>query len=541
MLEREQIIARLGQPWDVIVIGGGITGAGVLREAAGRGLRCLLLEQRDFAWGTSSRSGKLVHGGLRYLKQGQVKTTWHSVRERDKLLRDRAGLVEPVGFLVPTYRDRPLDPFLIGAGLTIYDLMAGRRSRRRYKPGEIALITPGLNNQGLTGGLWYLDARTDDARLVLRVILEGVELGGTALNYARVVKLLQNAAGYVRGAAVKDMVSGREIEVAGQVVVNAAGIWSGEIGARVCKTPVLRPLRGSHLVFPRWRFPLAQAVSFPHPEDSRPVYLLPWEGATLLGTTDIDHQLALEREPFISCAEGRYLLAGVRKMFPSLNLTASDVLSTFSGVRPVVGTGQKDPSKESRDHVVRAEKGLVTVTGGKLTTFRLLARDALAQAGKWLKSAPGIPPAQGPGKSLNQDLALLAEQLGGKRALRLAGRYGRAALPLARDAAAGELDPVPGTETMWAELGWAARHEGVVHLEDLLLRRVRLGNVTVEGGSPLLGQLRRVAQLALGWDDAKWQAEVRQYLKLWDQAYSPRLISLTAAKTPASKGGVKRR
>ena len=525
MQNREQILARLSKPWDVVVIGGGITGAGVLREAAGRGLRCLLLEQRDFAWGTSSRSGKLVHGGLRYLKQGQIKTTWHSVREREKLLRDCAGLVEPLGFFMPTYHNRPLDAFLMRTGLAIYDFIAGRRSRRRYRPGDLSLLTPGLNHQDLAGGLWYLDARTDDARLVLREILEGINLGGTALNYARIVKLLQNAAGNIQGVAVKDLVSGREFEVTGQVVINAAGIWSDEIRSWLGEKPRLRPLRGSHLIFPRWRFPLAQAVSFPHPEDHRPVYILPWEGAILLGTTDIDHEFSLEQEPFISSEEGRYLLAAIQKMFPSLNLTAKDVISTFSGVRPVVRTGPKDPSRESRDYVVWTEKGLVTVTGGKLTTFRLLARDALAQASRWIKSTSSNKPANAAGRWAISDLSLLSEQLGKQRALRLAGRYGPGALQLVQNAAAGELDPVPGTKATWAELGWAARHEGVVHLEDLLLRRVRLGNVAVEGGLQLLGRLRQVVQPALGWDDAKWTLEVQQYLNLWNQSYSPGLLS----------------
>ncbi len=377
MLARGQVINRLEEQWDVIVVGGGITGAGVLREASRRGMRCLLLEQRDFAWGTSSRSGKMVHGGLRYLRQGQAKTTWHSVRERERLLREYAGLVEPLGFLVPLYAGKRWEPLLLKVGLSLYDLMALRRSHRRYNALDLSLLVPSLRRDGLLGGFWYRDARTDDARLVLWAIKEGVALGGAALNYARVEALLRDRRGRVCGVAVRDVVTGRTMEVEAQVVINAAGAWTDRVRSWTGAPPRLRRLRGSHLVFPRWRFPLFQAVGFSHPRDGRLVYAFPWEQVTLVGTTDVDHDQPLDREPRMSQSEGEYLLEGIGKAFPSLELTAEDVMSTFSGVRPVVGTGRRDPSREPRDHVVWAEDGMVTVAGGKLTTFSLLARDAL--------------------------------------------------------------------------------------------------------------------------------------------------------------------
>ena len=521
MDKRDVVLESLQGRWDVIVIGGGITGAGILREAASRGLRCLLLEQRDFGWGTSSRSGKLVHGGLRYLKQGQIGTTWHSVREREKLLREYKGLVEGLGFLVPTYREDSLGPLALGVGLAAYDLLALKRSRRRHTSGEVAMLAPLLNGEGLTGGFWYRDARTDDARLVLRVIREGVRLGGTALNYARVEALCRSG-GRVTGVAVRDDAGGKNFEVYGQAVINASGVWAGQVHSLLGgkdKRPGLRPLRGSHLVFPRWRFPLPVAVGLTHPEDGRFLYVFPWEDVTLVGTTDLDHEQSLEDEPRISSREGKYLLELVQQYFPSLNLTGDDVIATFSGVRPVVNTGRKDPSKESRDHVVWEENGMVTITGGKLTTFNLLAREALACAGKYITRAGGSPKSCREGAGAKP--LLLPGEDGEAAARRLSGRYGSEAGALLDEAGPEDLKPLLGTGLLRAELRWAARHEDVAHLDDLLLRRVRLGIMLPRGGADLLGSLRPVLQKDLGWSDDRWEDEVSRYTTIWHQAYSP--------------------
>ncbi|MCL5057200.1 MAG: glycerol-3-phosphate dehydrogenase/oxidase [Actinobacteria bacterium] len=525
MSKRDAVLESLRGRWDVIVIGGGITGAGILREAASRGLRCLLLEQRDFGWGTSSRSGKLVHGGLRYLRQGQVRTTWHSVREREKLLREYKGLVDGLGFLVPTYREDRFGPLALGMGLAVYDLLALKRSRRRHTSGEVAMITPLLKSEGLTGGFWYRDARTDDARLVIRVIREGVRLGGTALNYARVEALCRSG-GRVTGVAVRDVAGGKTFEVHGQAVINASGVWAGQVHSllgKKDKRPGLRPLRGSHLVFPRWRFPLPMAVGLTHPGDGRSLYVFPWEDITLVGTTDLDHEHSLDDEPRISVREGIYLLELVQRYFPSLNLTGSDVIATFSGVRPVVNTGRKDPSKESRDHVVWDENGMVTITGGKLTTFGLLAREALASAGKYISRAGGSSPVACREDSGAEPLLLQGED-GEASARRLSGRYGTEAAALLEEAGPEDLRPLPGTGILRVELRWAARHEAVAHLDDILLRRVRLGILLPRGGADLLDDLRPVLQKDLGWSDGRWEDEVSRYTAIWRQAYSPDLI-----------------
>jgi glycerol-3-phosphate dehydrogenase len=281
----------------------------------------------------------------------------------------------------------------------------------------------------------------------------------------------------------------------------------------------IRPLRGSHLIFPAWRLPVAQAISFLHPVDRRPVFIFPWEGITLVGTTDVDHDIPLDQEPRISPAEVAYLMAAVESQFPSLNLTLDDVIATFAGVRPVIGSGKADPSKEARDHVVWQENGLLTVTGGKLTTFRRIALDALRAARDLFPTLPK-PDAKTPVLD-RVDITLKgAEHLAETQRRRLLGRYGANAPALVLAAKPGELEPIPGTQILWAELRWAARAEGVVHLDDLLLRRVRLGLLLPEGGAAVLGRVRAVCQAELGWDDGRWETEQAAYLALWRCCYS---------------------
>ncbi len=516
---RAEIWAHLDQPWDVIVIGGGITGAGILREATRLGLRVLLLEQRDFAWGTSSRSSKLVHGGLRYLKEGKIGLTRASVLERERLLDEGPGLIDPLGFLLATYRGDHPGRWMYQAGLTVYDLLALQWSHRRYSAADFQKLAPNILQEGLKGGFRYGDAQTDDARLVLRVIREAVAAGGVALNYVRVESLLRKGR-QVCGAQARDEVTGAVAVVTAAVVINATGAWADDLRGQVGGAPRIRPLRGSHLIFSAARLPLGQAVSFLHPLDRRPVFIYPWEGVTLVGTTDVDHDEPLSApltEPFISSHEVSYLMAAVTAQFPSLNLTLADVISTYAGVRPVIGAGQADPSKEARDHAVWEEEGLLTVTGGKLTTFRLIALDALRAVRHRLPALPVLDEQQPVLNTVDMTLpAALTEPV--RR--RLLGRYGADAATVVQAAQPGELEPLPGTRTLWAELRFAAASEGVIHLDDLLLRRVRVGLLLPEGGAPLLPQVRAICQPALGWDDERWQAEEQAYRTLWQRCYS---------------------
>jgi len=516
--KREPMAQRLAQDWDLVVIGGGITGAGILLEASRRGLKSLLVEQRDFAWGTSSRSSKLVHGGLRYLKQGQLRLTRDSVRERQNLMREAAGLVQPQSFAFADYHGRKPGRWLFQIGLAIYDVLARQRERHYFSADDFLLLAPHIERTGLLGGLCFGDAKTDDARLVLRVLQEAADFGGVAINYLAARQLLRTDT-HVSGIELADALSGEVHQVHARVVINATGAWADSLRRQQGAQPKLRPLRGSHLVLPAWRLPVAQAISLMHPKDGRPVFAYPWEGATLVGTTDVDHSADMRAEAAITPDEVDYLMAALDYQFPQLRLTSGDIIATYAGVRPVIDTCKTDPSSEGRDHAVWLEHGLLTVTGGKLTTFRLIALDALKHVApllpQWKDTLLHATPVFSPSQALPANAALTAQQR-----QRLQGHYGRQAGTVLAAAHQDELQTISGTETMWVELRWAARAEAVVHLEDLLLRRTRLGLLLRGGGVEILQRVRVICQGELGWSDARWESEQAAYLTLWQQHYS---------------------
>ena len=509
-------LARTSDPWDVIVAGGGIAGAAVFREAVRRGLRALLLEGRDFASGTSSHSSKLVHGGIRYLQHGHWRLTRESLRERDRLLREAPGLVEPLYFVRPVYRHEPTR-WQYPAAFAAYGLLAGRRQHRRYSAAETLHFAPALVRDGLLGSYGYMEAGVDDARLVLRLVREGVAAGGRALSYCAVAGL-RRAGDSVTGVRAHDLESGRDHELPARAVVNATGARVDALRREVGAAARIRPLRGSHLAFAPGRFPLEQGLSFRHPGDGRHVFACSWEGATILGTTDRDHDAPLDGPARISEDEVEYLLAVVRAYFPALRLERSDVIGTWAGIRPVVGTLRTDPSAESREALLVDEHGLVSVTGGKLTTARTTALATLdrlsARLGpirRMAKSERFLDPAD----AVSADHPALDPGL--RR--RLLGRHGREARDVLAAAREGELSLVPGTRTLWAELRHAARSEGVVHLDDLMLRRSRIGFVLPEGGAALLPALRAIVEEELGWNAARWAAEHDAYGGLWRARY----------------------
>jgi glycerol-3-phosphate dehydrogenase len=518
---RDRAWSDLNQAWDVIIIGGGITGAGILRQCVHAGLKVVLVEADDFASGTSSRSSKLVHGGMRYLKNAQVRVTLESVTEREYLLKQGRGLVNRLGFLYPCLNGDHMPGWVFGAGLIVYDLMARQWSHRSYDVEDMRELCPLLTASTMRSGFRFFDAQTDDARLVLRLIRESVSGGGLALNYARVESLLKTNAGQVCGVILRDTSgeSDRQVEVKGRVVINATGAWADKLRGDIGKAPRLRPLRGSHLVFAFQRFPLTRAVTFLHPQDGRPVFVLPWEGAVIFGTTDVDQGQNLVTDPSISNGEAEYLLGGLKAVFPALELTFTDVIATFSGIRPVVNTGKANPSKESREHVLWDENGLLTVSGGKLTTFRIMARDALKAVRRHLGNIPFDPdvPVLDPLPPAAEEL-LANTHLPPSQCLRLLARYGVNA-STSFYAKGEDMNAIPGTNYVWSELRQAAHGEGVVHLDDLLLRRIRLGLLLPNGGQDHMARIRLLTQPELGWDDTRWRKEVEAYKDLWKKSY----------------------
>jgi glycerol-3-phosphate dehydrogenase len=512
-------LERLREDWDLVVIGGGITGAGILREATRMGLAVLLVERMDFAWGTSSRSTKLVHGGLRYLKEGHLLLTKESVEERERMVNEAPGLVEQIGFLMPVYRGVSPGKWSLNIGLILYDLMAHERQHRFYDAGDFSILTPHLKRKDLAGGFRFFDAQVDDARLVLRLINEATASGACALNYTTARQILRSDDGDVVGVVIEDTETQEHKTLSTRAVINATGAWSEELHPSPDRNRHLRPLRGSHLVFPPSVIPIDKAIALVHPADGRPVFAIPWEGAILVGNTDIDHQEALDREPSITEGEVAYLLEAIQAFFPSLDISADRCIATFAGIRPVLSEGNLDPSEESRDYIVWKDRGLVTVTGGKLTTFRKMAWDTLRAAKEWLppvrfigRDDPVFPPLP---DTPREDFGLSPEVW-----RRLYGRYGAAADELVGEAAEADLTSIPGTLTLWAELPFTARREQIRHLADLLLRRVRIGLLTPEGGKVYIRRAQKLCEPFLPWDRKRWKQEIRDYLELWRRFYS---------------------
>ncbi len=528
---REQVLPELAQQtWDLIVIGGGITGAGVIREAAKRGWRCLLVEQRDFAWGTSSRSSKMVHGGLRYISQGEFALTRDSVRERQLLLDNEAGLVEPLPFLYPHYQGEFPGRWVFSAVLRLYDGFAGQSMQQFHPPWQVPMVVDGLQQEHLNGVSQFQDAVTDDARLVMHVLAQARALGACVVSNLRVLERLysdDNAAAEgdveqrVSGVRIEDTLSGAQFDLSCKALAQATGVWTDAAGLSKQQQHV-RPLRGSHLLLPSWRLPVSQSVSFKHPIDKRLMFIFPWEGVTVIGTTDIDHNDDLKQEAAISQTEVDYLLAGCAKVFPSAQITERDIVSTWSGVRPIVvkTTGEAHkPSDESREHMLWIEPGCVSLSGGKLTTFRLLALEIL-QACKLFNGCSMQETEQARQLATPRPTDDCLAGLSSSVQRRLYGRY-RANWPefcaIFKEVG---MQQVSFTPIYWAELAFACEHELVIHLDDLLLRRTRLGLLLAQGGLAVLEQVRELCQPRLAWDDQRWAEEQQRYLDIYQQFYS---------------------
>lgn len=546
--QRQQALAPLShrssqvEPWDMLIIGGGITGAGIAREAARRGLAVLLIEQKDFAWGTSSRSSKMVHGGLRYIASGDYKTTLLSVRERERMLSEASGLVNEMHYVMPHYKGKFPPPWIFNTLLRVYDRLAGKRYFTYFKREAFLSLNPHIKQDKFLGASQFSDAVTDDSRLVMRVLDEAINDGAQAINYLKAESLITNEQGLVVGATLKDTSSEdnahsnvQSYDVYAKVVVSATGAWADTLRMQASKQTEqsfhkqIRPSRGSHLVISQERLPLKQAYTFLHPIDKRALFVFPWENRTVLGTTDLDHPPLDDSEVGITNDEVDYLLAATNDLFSDADLNREDVISTWAGVRPLISDGgdgkRVSPSKEKRDHSVWLDNNLVTVSGGKLTTFRLIALDVLEKCQEVLALDKSVIQSQ----TINGDhvfsdttpsnpkFSTLPKDL----QQRLQGFYGLqldTLLELAHDE---DLAYVTDSNTIWAEIRFAARHEQVIHLDDLLLRRTRLGLILPHGAmTPLIStRLKKICQQELGWDEQKWQQEVARYQDLWKRYY----------------------
>nr|WP_223192695.1 glycerol-3-phosphate dehydrogenase/oxidase [Paenibacillus sedimenti] len=404
-----------GQKFDLIIIGGGITGAGIALDAQSRGLRTALVEMQDFAAGTSSRSTKLVHGGLRYLKQLDVKVVAEVGKERAIVYENGPHVTTPEWMLLPFYKGGTFGKLSTSLGLRVYDFLAGVKHserRRMFDPGETLAHEPLLKKNDLKGGGYYVEYRTDDARLTIEVMKKAVELGAMAVNYAKVEELLVED-GKLVGVRVVDQVGG--VGKAGQgdqtvergksytlyasKIVNAAGPWVDTLREmdRSKRGKTLHLTKGVHLVFDQSRFPLRQAIYFDTP-DGRMVFAIPRDGKTYVGTTDTNYSGDIVN-PRITVADRTYLLRAANEMFPSLGLTEADVESSWTGLRPLIHQEGKDPSEISRrDEIFISESGLISMAGGKLTGYRKMAEAVVDKIAAMLaaegKAPAALPPSR---------------------------------------------------------------------------------------------------------------------------------------------------
>jgi glycerol-3-phosphate dehydrogenase len=518
-MTREVMLARIRErqssqePWDVLVIGGGATGAGVALDAAARGFSVLLLEREDFAKGTSSRSTKLIHGGVRYLEQGNLSLVTEALKERGLLRQNAPHLVHDVPFIVPSYAWWEA-PFY-GIGLKIYDLLAGR-----YGFGGSKLLSrkqtlerlPTLQQKGLKGGVIYYDGQFDDARLLIHLMQTAVDHGATVLNYAPVVELRKNAEGLVDGVVAVDRESSESFSLRARVVVNATGIFTDEVrrmddGAA---TAMIAPSQGIHLVLDRSFLGGDVAVMVPHTSDGRVLFAIPWHGYTVVGTTDTPIErasyepLPFEQEiDFVLETAGKYLNRRPRR---------EDVQSVYAGIRPLVKGNAHDYGKTStlsRDHTIHiTPSGLLTIVGGKWTTYRHMAEDAVDHAitlGR-LGERPCV----------TQHLHLhgYIQDAGLYGALEVYGTDAEHIQDLARGS--GELAQRlhPALPYIGAEVVWAARQEMARGVEDVLARRTRALFLNARAAMAMAPAVADLLAGELGRDEAWKRAEVARFNEL---------------------------
>ena len=381
--------------FDVVVIGGGITGAGIALDATQRGMKVALVEMQDFAQGTSSRSTKLVHGGLRYLKQAQIKVVAETGKERAIVYENGPHVTTPEWMLLPMHKGGTFGKFTTNIGLTMYDRLAGvKRYERKKMLSKQATLNkePLVTKDGLKGGGYYVEYRTDDARLTIEVMKRAAEKGAEVINHTKSTDFVYDAKNKVSGIKVKDMLTGEEYQINAKKVINAAGPWVDEVRKKdyTRNNKQLRLTKGVHVVIDQSKFPLRQAVYFDTEKDGRMIFAIPREGKAYVGTTDTFYNNE-KTKPLTNQEDRDYLIDAINYMFPDVHVTDADIESTWAGVRPLILEDGKDPSEISRkDEIWEGKSGLLTIAGGKLTGYRHMALEIVDLLAKRLKQEYGL-------------------------------------------------------------------------------------------------------------------------------------------------------
>ncbi|MCD6496841.1 MAG: glycerol-3-phosphate dehydrogenase/oxidase [Deltaproteobacteria bacterium] len=514
--------------FDLLIIGGGINGAGLARDAVLRGLKVALVDRGDFAEGTSSRSSKLIHGGLRYLETYEFGLVRESTAERAVQMKLAPHLVKPIPFWFPIYRQHKHGVFFMDLGLWLYDILALFRVpkvHRAYASQFVETKIPDLRRDGLTGALWYFDCATDDARLTLENVLDAADLGAVTLNHAEAVDLLRSG-DRVEGAVIQDKLSDRTVEVRAKVVVSTLGPFTDaffeKAGLTGSNGPVrqrlLRPTRGSHLVFSSEHLPVPGAVVMLSPRDDRPVFAIPWGDRTYVGTTDVDHEGPFD-QVFCTSDEVEYLVETLSFYFPELDLSPADVVGIWSGLRPLVDEPDvESASRVSREHeILDVAPGLIALFGGKLTTYRLMVSQVMDRVSHVLGRDLGRCPTRHrllPGAIGFADPKAAADRIGENRgaasdvARHLVSVYGSRADQVATR---GAERIAPGRPVAWGQVDYAVETEMAQTIEDVLIRRTSFGLKDVRTSLEVAESIADRMGALLGWDEARRHDEVAAY------------------------------
>lgn len=515
--------------WDLIIVGGGITGAGVLRDAATRGMRVLLLEKNDFSSGTSSKSSKLIHGGLRYLKQFHFGLTREACLERNLLARNNPHLVEPLPFLLPIYRGDKDGAMVVNLAMWTYEILSGFRNHKRFKmltAQQCLEMAPDLKQEGLRSGAFYYDAWVDDSRLVLESIKAGVREGGQALSQVEVTGLRKNAEGQVTGVFARDILADKNYEISAHVVLNATGTWVDSLRNmdRTGSSQVVRPTKGVHIIVSHSRIRQNPTLAFPAVQDHRLLFSIPQDDVIILGTTDTDFD-GNKDEVTATAEDVKYLLDATNHIFPGANLTEADIISSYAGLRPLIaGPADADPSSVSREHeIFQDPSGLISVAGGKLTTYRLMAKELTNLVKKRLprgerkrlRKASTAGPITGTIVDVAGEHKRLANDgLAKVVATHLIKTYGpdvAQVLELAEGMVDGRAPLVQGQGYIRAEVTYAVRFESALHLSDVLTRRLRMALWSPGQGLAAAETVSHIMAAELGWSDERRRAELSDY------------------------------
>ena len=515
-MNREAMLLQVKQrndPWDIIVIGGGAVGVGVAVDAAARGFAVLLLEREDFGKGTSSRATKLVHGGVRYLEQGNISLVMEALKERGLLLRNAPHIVHDLPFVVPNYSWWEA-PFY-GIGMKVYDLLAGKYGFGRSRIlsfAETLERLPTIQQEGLRGGVLYHDGQFDDTRLLTHLVVTAAEHGAVVLNYAAAVGMTLDADGFVNGVTMEDRETGQRHALSARVVVNATGVFTDETrrladpGAQT----MVSPSQGIHLVFDRSFLAGNTAIMVPHTSDGRVLFAIPWNDRTLVGTTDTPIETA-SYEPLPLEEEIDFVLDTARQ-YLSRPPSRADVLSIFVGIRPLVKAAGSDSTKTSalsRDHTIQIDaSGLLTIVGGKWTTYRHMAEDTVNHA----ITLGGLADVDCPTATLHIHGYQQQPEAAGHLAVYGTDSAGIAALIAEQPALGKQLHP--DLPYLAAEIVWAARNEMSRSIDDALARRTRALLLNARAAVAIAPEVARLLAAELGRDEAWQQAQVAAFTTL---------------------------